>query len=124
MMREIGRGAGEFSVSEESYDQNRYYEGRCAGKVYAYTHLQFTHEICYIHLYVQRWSKEIYREMKKDLEILKEYLRGWGIKELIGSHPVEGGDKWCRFLKSIGFTDVFDWQTLDGKALKFTRMEV
>lgn len=123
MIRSISRDDGQFVVREFQYT-NLYYEASCVGEVYAYCHVQIQQKIAYLHLYMQKWSKSILKSLRADFEDLKEDLKFWCVSLLLGTHPIEGSDKWFKFLKLVGFTEMKDITTKEGEQGKLTFMEV
>lgn len=123
MLCAVGRGRGPFVVREFNYD-NLYYEVTYKAETYAYCHVQIHQKIAYIHLYMQKWSKSLLKALRADFKELKKDLRYWGVSLLIGTHPLEGSDKWCKFLKLLGFVGMTETTTAEGELCKLTFMEV
>jgi len=123
MMREISRGKGSFPVNEFDYE-NLYFEALHGDKVYAYCHVQIIPGVAYIHLYVQKWGKSVLKEMRADFDALKAEFRARGIWRVLGTHPVDGSGKWCRFIKLLGFDKIIGAVMPEGEPCKLAMMEV
>ena len=112
------RDAGPYTVDEQpdQFRNNLYYCAKYKDEPYAWVHLQLVEDIGYIHLSVVKYTSGTLREMRKDLEILKKYLKAsYKINRLLGTHPHEGSDKWAKFLDKIGFDVVYNHDTIKGK---------
>lgn len=121
MIEDIKREDGPFVVLERKEEFNNFYLKCMNGEqVCCYIHFQLLNDIAYIHLYVVNFSAKILRVMRDDLEDLKKMLAKRGIGRIIGTHMLEGSEKWEKFLRLVGFPPV---QGLDDYA-KMTYMEI
>lgn len=118
MMEFVTRAEGPFIVREFDYE-NLYFK-----TAYAFIHVQIIPGVAYLHLYMKRFGGRVLRELRSDLECLKALMKHKGITRLCGTHEVEGAEKWCKFLRLIGFGFVMDTVTPEGKPCKLTLMEI
>lgn len=104
--------------------QNLYLEAKYGGRVYAYVHVQTISGVAYVHLYIQRWSRAILRELRADFDALRAELRAVGVWRILGTHEAQGAAKWCRFVGLLGFTQIIDTVMPEGTPCKLAMMEV
>jgi len=122
MVRFITREEGSFPVAEHTF-QNLYMELYMEGKTYSLCHIQIEDKAAYAHLYVDRFGKDVLKEMRSDFERIKGGLRGMGITHIAGSKEAEDCSCWLKFIRLIGFEKVAD-VVIDGRAAKLAVMEV
>lgn len=121
----INRNEGMFSVPERPKEfVDMYFKGMDKQRLYCFIHIQEFEDMAYLHLEVILFGANILKTMKRDLEQLKDELRGRGIKRIVGSHKAEGSEKWGRFLCLMGFSPMQDASELLGKGARMTVMEV
>lgn len=120
----IDPGLDDWPVAERDWENN-YLFGLCKGERYARLHLQFKEDVCYIHLYVERWSLEVLREMRQDFECLRRLAQHKGAKRLVGAVGCEGEelDRWQRMLRLVGFPEARP-VIIEGKKRMMTVMEI
>lgn len=102
MIIKIKRADGTFPIKELEFE-NIYYAGWLKNCIYGHSHIQIEGNLAYIHLYIHTMGGEVLKEMRKDFDVLKSRLRRKGIILLLGTHEVEGSEKWGRFIKLLGF---------------------
>lgn len=107
----------EWPVPEGDWE-NRYY--RVID--YAWLHLQFHMDICYMHLYVVRWGADVVRLMRKDFEDLVWLVRSHGGKRIVGMVG-DRDRKWGRFVTLMGFPEPRPVE-IESKLQYVTMMEV
>ena len=122
MVRFISREEGVFHADEFDF-KNFYMELSLTGKVYGHCHIQVEDRAAYAHLYIDRFGKDVLKEMKADFEQIKAGLRGMGITHIAGSKEVEDCSCWLKFIRLIGFEKVAD-VVIDGRPAKLAVMEV
>jgi hypothetical protein len=105
MIKETLREAGPFKIQEHDLP-NKYYCHTQEGQIFAWMHVQYIKDIAYIHFYVEGFSHNILREMRKDLTFIKKTFANDGIKRIMGVHEREGSEKWVKFLRLVGFKKV------------------
>ncbi len=85
--------------------ENHYIYGISRGKRYARLHLQFTEDVCYIHLYIECWHAGVLRAMRADFAGLIQFAKDRGAARMVGAVNFKGKelDKWQRMLSIVGF---------------------
>ena len=123
MVRQIHREDGQFEVEEREY-HNLYYALFIGDTCYGYAHLQLilSEHVGYCHVYINRFTPKIIREIKEDWTLLKDKMRTFGIKRVVGT-KVDGIKLWTKFIKLLGFKEVVP-ATIEGKSCMMAIMEV
>lgn len=103
MLTTTTRDIYDYPIPELDYDCNMYWSGIYRGKVYAYSHVQIVKDTAHLHLYCQSWGHNVLREMIADYGQMKRILRGYGVTKIVATHPIEGQDKWGKFISLLGF---------------------
>ena len=121
----INRNEGMFSIPERPQEfVNMYFKGVDKQRLYCFIHIQKLEDIAYLHLEVILFGANIVKSMKRDLEQLKDILRSFGIKRIVGSHEARGSEKWGRFLRLVGFPPIQDASEFFGNEVKVTYIEI
>lgn len=127
MITRVKRAGDIFKIREFNY-ANHYYACYRDGRVYAWLHLQLElhcqPEAAYVHLYVIRWGAEVMREMREDFSLLCGWLKQLGIRLILGTHGIDGCEKWERFTGLLGFSPPVQMTTPEGIVCKLACMEV
>jgi len=113
------RSAWEWPMSEGEW-RNVYCE-----MDYAWLHLQFAEDVCYLHLYMKKWGSGVLRAMRADMEELRWLVRSYGGVRIVGGVGYTGRelDKWKRLVQLIGFSEP-KMMTISDKPICITVMEV
>ena len=106
MVKYIRRIDGKFEVAERDF-LNFYYELVYQGTCYAYAHIQLATvvRIAYCHVYMERFSAEVVKEMLSDWKVLLLDMRSFDIEKVVGT-KIDGIKLWSRFVKLLGFKDI------------------
>ena len=86
MGRYIKRATGRFEIAERDF-LNLYYELVYQGMCYAHAHIQLAtaERFAYCHIYMERFSAEVVKEMLLDWEILLLDMRAFDIEKVVGT---------------------------------------
>lgn len=105
MLKYIRRIDGKFIIDEFDY-LNMYYKLIHRDVCYAYIHIQLAtvERLAYCHFYVERFTAEIAREIKKDLAIIINNIRAFDISTAVGT-KTDGIKLWKKFVKLMGVKD-------------------
>ena len=122
MVRDIQREDGLFTVDEFHYE-NLYFHLRFGGRVYGRCHIQIDGKVAYVHLYMDKFSKRILKEMIADFKLIKLRLKGKGITHIAGSKEADDCTCWLKFIRLMGFDKVAD-VIIGCKDAKLAIMEV
>ena len=123
MIIQITREDGPFVVKEYHYD-NMYLRLSQNGELYGHIHLQKQGTAVYLHLYMDRFSVGVVKEMRKDLIEIKLFLRSDGVKIIVGTHELEGCAVWNKFVQLMGFSKPEQVVMPEGVPAMITAMEV
>lgn len=97
MIKAVARSDWTWPVGEGDWD-NKYYKSD-----YAYLHLQFAEDMCYMHLYVEKWGREVLREMLSDFKQVKDIVKLRGARRMIGIYEGKKLREWIKLMKLLGF---------------------
>ena len=73
--------------------------------IYCYYALEVTHRMGAIHLHILRWTHNVAKRLRSDLETLKLLARNRGANCLVASFPNTEDKIWPRFIKRFGFPE-------------------
>lgn len=106
MVKYIRRIDGKFLIAEQDF-LNFYYELIYQGVCYAHAHIQLAtaERFAYCHVYMERFSAEVVKEMLIDWEVVLLDMRSFNIEKIVGT-KVDGIKLWSRFVKLLGFKDI------------------
>ena len=123
-VREIKREAWQFPAKESDF-QNHYYTSEFNNQPYVFCHVQIIpgHPIAMLHVYVTKFNKETYKQIKQDFNELIGILKEKGIKKIIGIKDLEDIKKWRKFVRHLGFNEPIDIM-IEGQMYKMIMMEV
>ena len=102
MVKYIRRIDGKFEMAEADF-LNFYYELIYRDMRYANIHVQLATDerFAYCHVYVERFTAGIAREIKKDWAMITEDMRSFGIERAVGT-KIDGIGLWKKFVQLLG----------------------
>lgn len=124
MIKTVERADSDWSVAERDWE-NHYFHGFYKGQRYARLHLQFSEDVCYIHLRIEVWNLGVLRTMRSDFECLKEMARHRGASRMVGAVSLKGRElyKWQKMLRAVGFPKA-EPVVIAGKESMMTVLEI
>ena len=102
MVKYIRHIDGKFEVAELDF-LNFYYELVYRDMRYAYIHVQLAtnEKFAYCHVYVERFTAGIAREIKKDWAMITDDMRSFDIERAVGT-KIGGISVWKKFVQLLG----------------------